>query len=184
MNKLHRRQRQALDAKLADPLLAEWTRRVVHGGQTTSDGWRNETISKSRPSDTLRFTHPLSTLDYDEPGQNHRRSSDDHNERKMASNKREEHGPTRWSYEEKITFIDTMRSERGNITPTSSYIRSKLILLGEDRYAKAAENLGWSMDDVFECAKDLQQAMDMEHERGNMNQLCDEWTYDIWVEQE
>jgi hypothetical protein len=37
------------------------------------------------------------------------------------------------------------------------------------------------MEEVFECARDLQLAMDMEHENGNMNQPCDDWTYDIWV---
>lgn len=60
----------------------------------------------------------------------------------------------------------------------------ELMSLGTDRYAKAAERLGWTMDDVFECARDLQQAMDVEHENGNMNQPCDEWTYDIWTERE
>jgi len=26
--------------------------------------------------------------------------------------------------------------------------------------------------------------MDIEHENGRMNQPCDEWTYDIWMEKE
>jgi hypothetical protein len=58
----------------------------------------------------------------------------------------------------------------------------ELISPEQDRYEKAAERLGWTMDDVFDCARDLQQAMDVEHENGNMNQPCDEWTYGIWVE--
>jgi hypothetical protein len=31
---------------------------------------------------------------------------------------------------------------------------------------------------------DLQDAMDIEHENGRMNQRDDEWTYDIWVEKQ
>jgi hypothetical protein len=57
-----------------------------------------------------------------------------------------------------------------------------LTLLGVERYEKAAEKLGWSMEDVFECARDLQEAMDVAHENGSMDQKCDYWTYDIWVE--
>jgi hypothetical protein len=39
------------------------------------------------------------------------------------------------------------------------------------------------MDEIFEIAKDLQEAMDAEHDKGRMTESYDEWTYDIWVEQ-
>lgn len=33
-------------------------------------------------------------------------------------------------------------------------------------------------------AKDLQEAMDLEHERGKFREPCDEWTFHIWTEQQ
>jgi hypothetical protein len=39
------------------------------------------------------------------------------------------------------------------------------------------------MDEIFMFAKDFQEAMDHAHENGELNWPCDEWTYDVWVEQ-
>ncbi len=57
-----------------------------------------------------------------------------------------------------------------------------LNMAGNTRYEMIANKLERSMDEVFACAKDLQEAMDQEHEKGNFNSPCDEWTYDIWVD--
>lgn len=166
MNNLHKLQRQALDAKLADPLLVQWIMTEVARGNIKSESWGKESTHRTHSPDVNRSSHPLATLDYGEVSHNDLQTSNQ-TEQATASNRREEYRSSRWSNEAKIIFIETMRTERGN-----------------DRYATAAERLGWTMDDVFECARDLQQAMDVEHENGNMNEPCDEWTYNIWVERE
>jgi len=71
------------------------------------------------------------------------------------------------SEEDTLIFIDCMRYEQG-----------------EDRYERAAEQIRRSMDEVFAFAKEFQEAMDLEHEQGNFNEPCDEWTYSVWVEQQ
>lgn len=38
------------------------------------------------------------------------------------------------------------------------------------------------MDEIFAHAKEFQECMDNAHEKGLINEPCDEWTYDIWVE--
>jgi hypothetical protein len=37
------------------------------------------------------------------------------------------------------------------------------------------------MDEIFAAAKDFQESMDAEHEKGRMVEECDDWTYDVWV---
>lgn len=39
-----------------------------------------------------------------------------------------------------------------------------------------------SMDEVFAQAQDLQEAMDVAHENGRLNEEGDEWTYNIWID--
>jgi hypothetical protein len=38
------------------------------------------------------------------------------------------------------------------------------------------------MEDVFDLAKDFQEAMDRQHEIGRFNGPHDEWTYGVFVE--
>ena len=45
-----------------------------------------------------------------------------------------------------------------------------------------AELLERSMEEVFAYAKDLQESMDVAHEKGLMNEPCDAWTYNIWLD--
>lgn len=45
-----------------------------------------------------------------------------------------------------------------------------------------AERIGCSLDEVFICAKEFQEAMDFEHENGRLNEPGDEWSYSAWVE--
>ncbi len=39
------------------------------------------------------------------------------------------------------------------------------------------------MDEIFACAKELQESMNVAHEKGLMNKTCDDWTYHIWEKQ-
>ncbi|KAE9380535.1 hypothetical protein N431DRAFT_498374 [Stipitochalara longipes BDJ] len=71
------------------------------------------------------------------------------------------------SKEDTLSFIDCMRYEQG-----------------ADRYERAAEQIGRSMDEVFAFAKEFQEAMDLQHQEGNFNEARDSWTYSVWVEQE
>ncbi|KUJ23076.1 uncharacterized protein LY89DRAFT_679892 [Mollisia scopiformis] len=49
-----------------------------------------------------------------------------------------------------------------------------------NRYQRAAQRLQRTMDEIFAMAKDFQEAMDAEHEKGNINEECDKWTYSVW----
>ncbi|KAH6713937.1 hypothetical protein BKA61DRAFT_53254 [Leptodontidium sp. MPI-SDFR-AT-0119] len=71
------------------------------------------------------------------------------------------------SEKEKETFVECMRTEHG-----------------DDRYEKAAEQLGRSIEEIFTFAKDLQEAMDRKREQGQFMERHDSWTYDIWVEKQ
>ena len=114
MNNLHRHQRQALDAKLADPLFAKWIRRESAQPEPKSNTWRKESIYGTQNLEVTRSAHPLATLDYEELARNDKRAGED---RKSVNvlNQREQRRLARQSNEAKIIFIDTMRSERGSI---------------------------------------------------------------------
>jgi len=73
--------------------------------------------------------------------------------------------PQPWSDEEKLVFIDMMRGAAG-----------------EERYEQIADRLDRSLEEIFAFAKDLQESMDAAHEKGMMNEACDEWTYRVWVQ--
>ncbi|PVH84200.1 hypothetical protein DL98DRAFT_512601 [Cadophora sp. DSE1049] len=64
------------------------------------------------------------------------------------------------------------------------FVECMMVEHGDDRYVKAAETLGRSMEEIFAFAQDLQEAMDRKHEQGQFNGPQDEWTYTIWVEQQ
>ena len=123
MNNLHKLQRQALDAKLADPLLAQWIMTEVARGNIKSESWGKESMHRTHSPDVNRSSHPLATLDYDEVSHNDLQASNQ-TEQTTASNRREEYRSSRWSNEVKIIFIETMRSERGS-TPRSTYNRAR-----------------------------------------------------------
>ena len=114
LNNLHRHQRQALDAKLADPLFSKWIMRKSARQETKPGTWRKEPSYGTQNSEVTRSAHPLAPLDYEELARNNKRAGED---RKPvnALNQREEGRLARQSNEAKIIFIDTMRSERGTI---------------------------------------------------------------------
>lgn len=41
-----------------------------------------------------------------------------------------------------------------------------------------------SMDEIFALAKDAQEAFDYAHENGKLSDEGDEWTYEVWVDQQ
>jgi hypothetical protein len=113
MNNLHREQRQIIVerlAKLAPRSMMEGAR-----ADANSDSGRKESMYRTNTSDMTRFSHPLATLDYEEVSRNDLRAAEGHTEHARASNRRKEYHSARWSYEEKIVFVETMRSEQGNV---------------------------------------------------------------------
>jgi len=38
------------------------------------------------------------------------------------------------------------------------------------------------MEEIFSYAKDFQEAMDHEHEKGQLDGIDDEWTFTVWLE--
>jgi len=80
-----------------------------------------------------------------------------------TNNKRD--SPQEWQDSEVASFIDIMRAESG-----------------PDRYEIAAQKVGRSMEEIFRFAKEFQQDMDDYHEKGELNEECDAWTYEIWEE--
>jgi len=55
-------------------------------------------------------------------------------------------------------------------------------LIGEDRFEKLAAIHECSMEDIFSCAKEVQEAFDIAHQEGRLNEEGDGWTYDVWVD--
>jgi hypothetical protein len=120
-NKLHRRQRQALDARLADPLWAEWIKSEMATNEAKVEARRRETIPETRTSALARSTSALMAQTYEELDV---RASD--YERVMVfdkSKKRREQSPRPWPSKAKTIFIDTMRFERGSIALMDCYNR-------------------------------------------------------------
>jgi hypothetical protein len=121
--RVHKIQRRDFDAKLADPLLAQWVRRETAQDETRLGNPTTEMMNRTQHLEVTQFTRPLANLDYEELVQNDLRASNDR-EQVKRSNQHEDHRPVRWSNDAKIIFIDIMRDERGNITPFDCYNRS------------------------------------------------------------
>lgn len=91
---------------------------------------------------------------------------------------------------ERLTMFGKHNTHKGQArNPISKKDKESFVLImcterGDDRYEKAANKLERSIEEIFELAKDLQDAMDVEHENGRMNEPEHDWTYDVWVEQQ
>ncbi|KAG9234720.1 hypothetical protein BJ875DRAFT_441027 [Amylocarpus encephaloides] len=87
-------------------------------------------------------------------------------------------------YERVHVFPEHNKSQVGPKKPWSDEETLAFILCmmegGDDKFGRAAEQLACSMEEVFTAAKDLQEANDRAHERGELNAPEDSWTYKVW----
>ncbi|RDL37178.1 uncharacterized protein BP5553_04611 [Venustampulla echinocandica] len=158
INKTHRLQREAIDRQLR--------KRQLKTGVNSTRRWArpsNEARVASLPPSQYEGSNEYDVEDDSDP------FADDYSPRihLFPNNNKKSNVPAEWSNKQKATFIECMRLEQG-----------------QDRYERAAKRLQCSMDEVFAYAKNLQEAMDVAHEKGLMNSEEDEWTYDVWVERD
>jgi hypothetical protein len=122
-NKLHRLQRQALDARLVDPLRAQWIKSEMATDEAKVEARKRETIPKTRTSAPARVTSALITRTSEDLVEHDVQASDC--ERVVGvfgkRKKRREPSPRRWPSKARAIFIDTMRLERGSIALMNCY---------------------------------------------------------------
>jgi hypothetical protein len=124
-NELHRLQRKALDARLADPLRAQWVKSEMATDEAKVEVRRRGTIPKTRTSAPARVTSALTAWTSEELVEHDVLASDC--ERVVGvfgkSKKRREPSPRPWPSKARTIFIDTMRFERGSTALMNCYDR-------------------------------------------------------------
>jgi hypothetical protein len=188
---IYRMQQEVIDAKLRHPLYGPYLQAEIDREAAKVQEKRMQ-MKAAKASQSRHFRNSKSSSvqeahDYDDGEGMEEEPFDDRYERIKVfpnNNASKYRGPKPLSREERLTFIDIMHYAKSMCPPLH-------LMLGcmansdveEVRYEKAARRFGRSLEEIFAFAKELQDSFDLAHEKGEMNLPCDEWTYDIFIEQ-